>query len=237
MAKELENREESVSGLLEYQISYDDDGAFRWTPAAGSKELATALSYHYPEEKDMKAKMQAAIKEFLRDERKVAFKNTKKGGAGGDATKVTIGPENDTGIFATRTYPILALSETARKAATTSAAQLSYETDSKLHQAAEVGGFDLSQQTPMGNPDRIVQQNMNLEKPNLQVLCWDTKEKKFKGDNRRKKRGYGKVEGAKVAANRGYVCDFHRRQKAKVGFLIILKAYVKIRVCKLIREV
>lgn len=219
MAKERGNREASVSGLLEYQISYGDDGTFRWTPPAGSKELATALSYHYPEDKDMKAKMQTAIKEFLRDERKFAFGDAKKKGGGRDAAKVTIGPENDAVIFATRTHPILALSETARKAATTSADELSHETDSKLHQAAEVGGFDLSRQTPIGNQVITMQQNMNLEKPNLQILSWDTKEKKFKGDNRRKKRRYGKVEGAKVAANRGYVCDFHRRQKVKVGCL------------------
>lgn len=80
----------------------------------------------------MKAKMQAAIKEFLRDERKVAFGDGKKK-RGLDATKVTIGLENDAGIFATRTHHILALSETARKAATMSADELSYETDSKLY--------------------------------------------------------------------------------------------------------
>jgi hypothetical protein len=80
MAKERGNREASVSRVLEYQISYDVDGTFRWTPPARSKELATALSYHYPEEKDMKAKMQAAIEEFLRDERKVAFGDANKRG-------------------------------------------------------------------------------------------------------------------------------------------------------------
>jgi len=221
MAKERENREVSVSYLLQYQISYNDDGTFRWTPPVGSKGLATAMSYHYPEEKDIKAKMQAAIKEFLRDKQEAAFKDTTTWGRM-DAPEVSIGLEHDAAIFATKTHPILALPETARNAATR-VDELSYETDAKLHQAAEMGGSDLPRQTQIGNQDRIVQQNMNLEKPNLQILCWDTKERNFKGDNRRKKRQYGKVEGAKVAANRGYVCDFHRRQKMKVGLLKILE--------------
>lgn len=49
----------------QYQISYRDDHTLQWTPPVGSKELAVALSYHFPLEKDLKSKMQAATKIFL----------------------------------------------------------------------------------------------------------------------------------------------------------------------------
>jgi hypothetical protein len=64
------SREASSSELLKYKISYNDDGTLQWDPPTGSKELAVALSYHFPEEKEMKEKMRAAIKQFLRNERK-----------------------------------------------------------------------------------------------------------------------------------------------------------------------
>jgi hypothetical protein len=126
----------------------------QWHPLAGSKELAVALSYHFPEEKDMKEKMRAAIKEFLRNHRKVDIKM---------ASEETIKP------------PFI-----------------------------DVEGND-SERHEMPN------------RSSLQVLSWDPARKIFKGNRKPTKRRYGKLEGAKVAANRGYVCDFHRKQKSKVG--------------------
>lgn len=48
-----------------YRISHGPDKALRWDPPAGSGDLAIALSYHFPIEKTLKRKMQAAMEEFL----------------------------------------------------------------------------------------------------------------------------------------------------------------------------
>jgi hypothetical protein len=71
MSGERKTRGTSVSELLEYKISYDGNRALQWHPLVRSKELAIALSYYFPEEKDTKEKMRAAIKRFLRDQRKI----------------------------------------------------------------------------------------------------------------------------------------------------------------------
>lgn len=51
--------------------------------------------------------------------------------------------------------------------------------------------------------------------PALQIVTWDSKMKEF--NPRIRKRRYEKDERAKVAANRGFACERHRRQKMKVG--------------------
>ena len=64
-----ETREASVSDLFKYKISYGIDQTLQWDPPASSRELAIALSYHFPTEKDLEAKMRAATKKFMREER------------------------------------------------------------------------------------------------------------------------------------------------------------------------
>jgi hypothetical protein len=53
-----------------YEISYGADHTLQWNPPQGSKELAIALSYHYPLERDLESKMRAATKKFLKAEAK-----------------------------------------------------------------------------------------------------------------------------------------------------------------------
>jgi hypothetical protein len=48
----------------------------------------------------------------------------------------------------------------------------------------------------------------------LQVIIWSPELEDSNTET--KKRRYGKIEGEKVAANRGYACDDHRRRKVKV---------------------
>jgi hypothetical protein len=154
----------SVSEILDYKISYNDDKTLQWHPPVGSDELAVALSYHFPEEKDMKEKMRAAIKEFLRNQPKVQIE--------------------------------MASGETAKPP------------------SIDVEGNDKE----------------GLEMPNrssLQVLSWDPARKIFKGNRKPTKRRYGKVEGAKVAANRGFVCDFHRKQKSKVSLIPLERSAIR----------
>jgi hypothetical protein len=160
MSGERATRETSVSELLEYKISYDDDGTLQWHPPVGSKELAVALSYYFPEEKDIKEKMRAAIKGFLRDQRRIISN--------------VLGAE---------------VENNSRQSVETS----------NQHAVAE-------RQKAPNHSDR-------------QVLSWDPLGKIFKGNQRRTKRRYGKIEAAKVSANRGNVCGYHRKKKLKVSLL------------------
>jgi hypothetical protein len=160
MSGERKTRGTSVSELLEYKISYDGNGALQWHPPVGSKELAIALSYHFPEEKDMKEKMRAAIKKFLRDQQKI-ISNV-----------------------------------------------LGDEVKNKSRQSVETG-----------NQHAIAERQKASSHSDLQVLYWDPFGETFKGNQGRTKRRYGKIEGTKVSANRGNVCDYHRKNKSKVCLL------------------
>jgi hypothetical protein len=60
-------REISVFEPPSYNISHGPDKALQWDPPADSDELAIALSYHFPVEKTLKRKMQAAMEIFLRE--------------------------------------------------------------------------------------------------------------------------------------------------------------------------
>jgi hypothetical protein len=62
------NLDVPIFSTPQYQVSYGDDYTLQWTPPVGSKELAVALSYHFPLQKDLESKMQAAIKVFLHHE-------------------------------------------------------------------------------------------------------------------------------------------------------------------------
>ena len=53
-----------------YEITYGSDHNLKWDPPQGSKELAIALSYHFPTESDLESKMQSATKNFLKAEEK-----------------------------------------------------------------------------------------------------------------------------------------------------------------------
>ena len=50
--------------------------------------------------------------------------------------------------------------------------------------------------------------------PALKVVLWTPE--LLASENKRKKRQYGKIEREKVAANKGFACEKHRRRKVKV---------------------
>lgn len=52
----------------QYSITRGEDDALQWEPPIGSRELANALSYHYPMENGLREKMQRAILDFLDSE-------------------------------------------------------------------------------------------------------------------------------------------------------------------------
>ena len=51
-----------------YSITRGEDDVLQWQPPIGSRELANALSYHYPLEQSLQEKMQCAILDFLDSE-------------------------------------------------------------------------------------------------------------------------------------------------------------------------
>jgi hypothetical protein len=48
-----------------YSITHGEDDTFQWQPPIKSRELANALSYHYPLEQSLQEKMRRAILDFL----------------------------------------------------------------------------------------------------------------------------------------------------------------------------
>jgi hypothetical protein len=51
-----------------YSITRGEDDTLQWQPSIRSRELANALSYHYPLEQSLQEKMQRAILDFLDSE-------------------------------------------------------------------------------------------------------------------------------------------------------------------------
>jgi hypothetical protein len=148
----------------QYHINYGDDHTLQWTPPVGSKELAIALSYHFPLQKDLESKMRAAIKVFLHQEQQSPA-------CGTDPVKSSC-----------------------------------------------VEQFTIRQQLCTTQPESSItsgSESILALAPQLQILTWDSKMKEF--NPRIKKRRYEKDERVKVAANRGFACERHRRQKMKVG--------------------
>ena len=147
--KDRDYREASVFSAPEYRITYGDDHTLQWTPSVGSKELAVALSYHFPLQTDLQSKMQAATRKFLREE-------------------------------------------------------------NISNQAASREDISAS---PTETKDSCLDNQPALA-PILQVFTWDSEMKEY--NPKAKRRRYDTRERVKVAQNRGFACEQHRRMKMKV---------------------
>ncbi|PQE31997.1 hypothetical protein CJF32_00001599 [Rutstroemia sp. NJR-2017a WRK4] len=170
-------RESSIFDLPQYVISYNDDHTLRWDPPAGSKELSIALSYHFPLERDLGSKMQAATRKFLRAERQKEVENPN-----GDALENT----------------------------STDAVRSAVDADTQVMRPsmhASESSFHMRSSSNASN------RNSLPESRTIQFLTWDADMKEF--SPRVKKRRYDKDERVKVAANRGFACARHRKQKMK----------------------
>ncbi|KAG9228753.1 hypothetical protein BJ875DRAFT_476708 [Amylocarpus encephaloides] len=151
-------REASEFCPPEYQISYGQDQTLQWSPLVGSRDLAIALSYHFPLQTDLESKMQAATRRFLREEQDKA---------GQPMERVTSLDENAS-------------------------------SDNTLMK--EISNVSTIEEQPKAPPT-------------LQFLTWDLGMKEY--SPKAKRRRYEKGERIKVAANRGFACDQHRRMKMK----------------------
>ena len=74
------SRQSSIFEPPEYELTRAQGHTLQWHPPPDSEELAIALSWHFPMEKTILGKMQAAIKRFLQLERKKpAARGTREG--------------------------------------------------------------------------------------------------------------------------------------------------------------
>jgi len=194
-------RQGSVSELLEYTISFNEDNTLEWNPPVGSKELAIALSYHFPKEEKLEKKMQTATMKFLRAEHQRNRQLLTAAAPGGSIPRhdYSSGDESINGP--------LAMCETSHK-------------EPENSDRGPVPQSKPSLPSPSIKPAKTNMAREEIDvtetKPTpgaLKIVSWGPYDKETR---KTKKRRYGSEERVKVASNRGYACDEHRRQKVKV---------------------
>lgn len=171
----------------EYSITIEDDGTLQWYPPASSKELALALSYHFPKYRTLEDKMQAAMRRFLRE----TAKTGKTALAGKDVGSSTAKPKSaPPGLVAPASLPPV---------------QKPTPPSSPVHQEREI-----VQSLPKYTPTTELDQSGISQV----VFKVDTGEEI---QNASRKRQYTKAERERVGRNRGMVCEDHRQKKQKVS--------------------
>jgi hypothetical protein len=160
---EVTDRDHSGFSAPQYQISYGDDHTLQWTPPVGSKALAVALSYHFPLQKDLESKMQAAMRAFLHQERQSPPRETEQ-----------------------------------VKSSCVDQSTVHQQPSSMMTESSITPGLEIRPGVAS----------------TLQIMTWDSEIKEF--NPKIKRRRYEKDEREKIAANRGFACERHRRQKMKV---------------------
>jgi hypothetical protein len=224
------SRESTTFDPPTYEIRYAFDHTLEWDPPQGSKELALALSYHFPMERDLESKMRAATKKFLKAEAK---KHPLSLGSVPQKTKVAVvraGQEvrsvqqrvslNASSSKPQQRSPALCeeLDQTVRSELRDEPRSLELGNPHSTLRATPTGYYDTPGKYPEFSvwPSNLEQFTQPSTAP-LEILKWNS------GVNtslkRRKKRQYGIEERAKVAANRGNACAEHQRKKMKVCHL------------------
>jgi hypothetical protein len=221
---DIRSRESSAFEPPSYEISYASDHTLKWDPPQGSMELAIALSYHFPIERDLECKMRAATKKFLKAE---ARKNPLNWNSVLQRTKAAIvragqGPRSPKEMASTyppspnlRQQVVTFERELGQNARNESSRETPPEPQS-LHSNAN----PVENTSGPGRPKSSTHpSDVNLDPPSseslLKIVPWDSG---LNGFLKRKKRRYGMEERTKVAANRGNACADHQRKKMKVRF-------------------
>lgn len=206
-SRDQDQQEKSVFEPPTYQISWGIDNALQWHPPADSEELAIALSYHFPFEKTLFHKMQAAMEKFLRAAGRCYSGN-------GKLPKKEKQENN--------TIPTRLESDSKRGLCMSSI-------EGRCLAEDHAGMYN----SPCGCRKRSPP-SQNRQQPGTTssaltnipgLLSFDVntlKEVKIK----RRKRAYEGAERTEVGANRGKVCEFHRRQKIKVCLFSIYTCYI-----------
>lgn len=190
-----------------YVISYASDHTLQWDPPQGSKELALALSYHFPMERDLEGKMKAATKKFLKAE---ARKDPFKLGSVLEKTKQAISRVRESRRSPKESCILIPSDSPMDHNSLTLPTMLDPTPEKKQSAGMNIRYSPVPGPVPnFTTPSTIMKSS---SKP-LQILNWEPGMNKFL---KRKKRPYGKEEGEQVAANRRNVCAEHRRKKTKV---------------------
>lgn len=192
----LESPDGSVSELFKYKVTLSKDSTLQWEPPAGSDELAIALSYHFPLEKGVEKKMQAATREFFKRKTRTLSETAKS------IEDLPHSAKDDPRSTPDSSNPISLIS---RKPPF-------YETVKRGEQLSKPGDSTTGVRSGVLEQPSILTPASNANE--LRIVKWDPKSQRCKQQGR--KRPYLEEEKAKVTDNRGFVCDRHRRQKKKV---------------------
>jgi hypothetical protein len=207
-----------------YQIFYASDQTLQRDPPADSRELAEALSYHFPIEKSLKCKMQAATRVFLQ--------NRKRSKSIGEAAQPLV--PRDVSINRDPTTEKGPASKASADQPTDPAQKSTFrETlyatnfpiDSRPlpHSSSrEDSPRQPSQDNVMRNPEAMGSMPPSSSCRNI-TWSYNSGVKP-----RGRKRRYAKDEAAKVAANRGMACEEHQRRKVKASYSPWFKQLVRI---------
>ncbi|PMD35057.1 hypothetical protein L207DRAFT_517161 [Hyaloscypha variabilis F] len=175
-------------------MTLDEDSTLQWEPQAGSAELAIALTYHFPLEKGVEKKMQAATRQFFKQKAItliVTAKSTE------DVTQSEIDAPPKTILQST--------DQNSEKADFSQPGGHREQLDGAGLPESNAASVDCSVLEHLSvMPSQASTANA------LKFVNWDPKKQK-----QGTKRPYQEEEKAKVTENRGFVCDRHRRQKKK----------------------
>jgi len=216
-----DSRQSSIFEPPEYRIFYGPDNTLHWDPPVGSPELAIALSYYFPLENDLANKMRAATKDFLKSQAKRQYKR----GETKSISQEQVLPSSVTPQISRSLPTERSLSSHQNSPQSIAPGQAGTRFDSQrvsnynptctqvLNEkktyplnAAQTDREDLLG-IRLFPQVKEIDTTMDL----FQILSWSPE------SCRRKKRPYEKFEKVQVAANRGHVCEAHRRRKAKVS--------------------
>lgn len=211
------SRQSSVFEAPSYEISFGSDHVLKWDPPQGSRELAIALSYHFPVEIDLESKMKAATKRFLRAEAKKDFVERSRTQSQDQEPKKVDEQSRKTAHGSDLPTFIPASMETFNHVAGYQLQNLSPRTSSS-RVVQEFASCAISSQGPSENEFELhtthsKDNSKPTDVPQMKVVTWTPNLEQVK---KRKKRRYGNSERAKVAANRGKACEEHQRRKIKV---------------------
>lgn len=216
-----DSRQSSIFKPPEYKIFYGPDKTLDWEPPVGSPELAIALSYYFPLEKDLANKMRAAIKDFLKSQAKRQYKRGETQSISQEQIlSSSVRPQISSSVPTAKGLGTLqksAQSVAPGQAATNFDSQSvgNYnQTATRIPNGDQAHALNSAQRhgkDPLGIRSAPLAKDIDTTVDSLQILSWSPE------GCHRKKRPYEEVEKAQVAANRGYACEAHRRRKAKVS--------------------
>lgn len=180
-----------------YSISFAADHTLRWHPHPNSRELAHALSYHFPLEAGLEAKMRAATTRFLQAEKRARMQLVASTFLSGSTTETSHEPFPKGG-----------------PSTPTNAKSAIIPADLHVSQPSDRLQCILDRSTSRPPAKRPVHVTSASFKHTSKLLTFDSAMNET--SQKRTKRAYKVAEAAEVAANRGKVCPEHKRRKVKV---------------------